>query len=155
MQEKEIVKGWDYPPTKRLILLSGLPRSGKSTYAQNLVKQEGAVIVNPDSIRLAVHGQAYIAEAEPFIWAITYAMVDALFIAGHKVVVVDATNTTEKARKPWLDKFENREDIFVVWIIINTKKEICLERSKATNQGYLIPVIERMAAETDIDTLKG
>ena len=153
--QQETIKAWDYPPNKKLILLSGLPRSGKSTYAQKMVKQENAVIVNPDSIRLAVHGQPFIAEAEPFIWAIAYAMVDALFIAGHKIVVVDATNINDKARKPWYDKFENRKDILIEWKIFNTKKEVCLERAKATNQSYLIPVIERMALETDIDILKG
>jgi len=140
---------------KRLVLLSGLPRSGKTTYAQQMVKNCNAVIVNPDSIRIALHGQAFIKEAEPFVWAVAYAMVDSLFIAGHKVVVVDATNTTEKARKPWYDRFGEREDIQIEWVICNVKKEVCIARARATNQAYLISVIERMAAETDIDSLKG
>lgn len=44
---------------KKLILTIGLPRSGKSTWA----KQQGCPVVNPDSIRLALHGKAYIQEA--------------------------------------------------------------------------------------------
>lgn len=139
---------------KRLILLAGLPRSGKSTYAKSLVEGCKAVIVNPDSIRLAVHGQPFIQEAEPFVWAIAYAMTEALFIAGHETVIVDATNINEKARKPWYDRFrENRTDISVELVVIGTSKSECIARALLTKQSYLIPVIERMAAETDLPGL--
>jgi predicted kinase len=140
---------------KKLILLAGLPRSGKSTYAKGLIDSCGAVIVNPDSIRLAVHGQPFIAEAEPFVWAIAYAMTEALFIAGHSVVVVDATNTNEKARKPWYDRFkEKRTDVTVELVVVGTSKGECMARAVLSNQAYLIPIIERMAAETDLEALK-
>jgi predicted kinase len=140
---------------KKLILLAGLPRSGKSTYAKGLIDGCGAVIVNPDSIRLAIHGQPFIAEAESFVWAVAYAMTEALFIAGHDVVVVDATNTNEKARKPWYDRFqEKRTNISVELVVIGTSKGECMARAILSNQSYLIPVIERMAAETDLEALK-
>ena len=104
-------------------------------------------------VNLAVHGQPFVAEAEPFIWAIAYAMVEALFITGHDTVVVDATNTNAKARKPWYDRFE-REDTTIDLVIIDTPKEVCIRRAIDTNQSYLIPVIERMSSETDIEALK-
>lgn len=48
-----------------LVLMVGLPRSGKSTIARS-----GRVpIVSPDAIRLALHGQPFIASAEPTVWA--------------------------------------------------------------------------------------
>ena len=83
---------------KTLHLLVGLPRSGKSTYA----KTTGHPIVNPDSIRFALHGHAFVKQAESFVWAIAHKMVEALFLAGHSDVVLDATNTTAKRRKEWL-----------------------------------------------------
>ncbi|GAF94425.1 unnamed protein product, partial [marine sediment metagenome] len=64
---------------KKLILTVGLPRSGKTTWA----RKQGIPMVNPDSIRLALHGKAFIEEAEPMIWTIAKYMVRALFIAGH------------------------------------------------------------------------
>jgi len=140
---------------KRLILLAGLPRSGKSTIAKSWAEKFQAVIVNPDSIRLAVHGQPFIAEAEPFVWAIAYAMAEALFIAGHDIVVVDATNTNEKARKPWYERFkERRTDVSVELVVVGTSKGECIARAILTNQEYLIPVIERMSRETDLEALK-
>lgn len=83
---------------KALICLVGLPRSGKSTWA----KSQAWPIVNPDAVRLAIHGQRFITEAEPFVWATVRAMVKALFLAGHNIVILDATNTTRKRRDEWL-----------------------------------------------------
>lgn len=118
----------------------GLPRSGKTTLCQKL-KTEGFVIVNPDSFRIAIHGQRFIAEAEPFVWAAVYAAVDGLRIAGHDVVV-DGTHITEKRREPW----KKRGAIFLP---IGTTKEVCIERATALNDAEIILVIERMAAECD------
>ena len=121
-----------------LILTVGLPHSGKSTWA----KIQGHPIVNPDSIRLALHGQAYIQEAEGFVWQIAYLMAKALFIAGHGTVIIDATNISEKRRNQWIDRFPNAR---VVLEKFNTSKEECIERAKNNDRNDLIPIIERMA----------
>lgn len=68
----------------RLLVTVGLPRSGKSTWA----KQQGAPVVNPDAIRLALHGQAFLQEAEPLVWVMAKYMVEALFLAGHSTVIL-------------------------------------------------------------------
>lgn len=121
-----------------LILTVGLPRSGKSTWA----RQTGLPIVNPDSIRLALHGQPFHADAEPFVWAIARAMVRALFLAGHATVVLDATNTTEKRRAEWQSEhWETRLQVF------DTPADVCAERAVAAGRTDLLPVIERMAAQ--------
>lgn len=78
-----------------LLMTVGLPRSGKSTWAR---KQFGVPIVNPDSIRLAMHGHQFIKSAEPFVWATASTMVEALFLAGHPTVILDATNVTRATR---------------------------------------------------------
>lgn len=80
-----------------LIATCGLPRSGKSTWAQ----RSSYPVVCPDAIRLALHGQRFASQAEPFVWAIAKVMVRALFGAGHKTVVLDATNTTRVRRDEW------------------------------------------------------
>lgn len=131
--------------SKQLILTIGLPRSGKSTWA----KKQRYPIVNPDSIRLALYGQAYIKEAEQMVWAIAKYMVKALFLAGHDTVVVDATNTTEERRNFWKDDYWA-----INYIYFPADKETCVKRAKESNTGYLIPVIERMSMELDIEECK-
>ena len=119
----------------KLILTVGLPRSGKSTWAQKM----GQPIVSPDAIRLSLHGQVFIATAEPLVWAMARLMVASLFEAGHTVVILDACNATQKRRDEWLDPR---------WVIetvnFTATKEKCIERAKAGRED-LIPVIERMA----------
>jgi predicted kinase len=127
-----------------LILMAGLPRSGKSTWA----KKQKYPIVNRDSIRLALHGQRYVAEAESFVTAIEDIIVKALFLAGHDTVIVDATHMTAERRKRWYSGPWNTE----LKIIPTTKSE-CIKRALQENDDVIIPVIERMAEETDIPGL--
>lgn len=121
-----------------LIMTVGFPRSGKSTWA----RQQGHPIVCPDAIRLALHGQVWQPLAEGFVWAITKVMVRALFISGHTTVILDSTNITEHRRNEWRSQSWKRH-----FHIVDTSKEVCLQRAEETDQAYLIPVIETMAAE--------
>jgi len=120
---------------KTLYVTVGLPRSGKSTWA---IKQN-IPMVNPDSIRLAVHGQPFLKNAEPMVWAIAMYMVKSLFIAGHQHVLLDATCISQMERYGW--KSDEWETTF---ILFDTTKEECIERAKKDNKKFLIPVIERM-----------
>lgn len=120
---------------KTLILMVGLPRSGKSTWA----KQSGFPIVSPDAIRLSIHGEAFNSKAEPWVWVTAKVMVSSLFEAGHNIVVLDATNTSRKRRDEWIsDKWETR------FKSIDISKEVCMDRAKDGGREDLLPVIERM-----------
>ena len=124
-----------------LVMTVGLPRSGKSTWA----KADGAPIVNPDSIRLAFHGERFIPSAEPMVWAMAKYMVAALFLAGHRRVILDATNTTMKRRNEWKDKRWARQ-----FLLVNTPKEICIERAIYEGDMNIIPIIEKMADQFEM-----
>lgn len=128
----------------KVILTVGLPLSGKSTWA----REQGHPIVNPDSIRLALHGMRFVPAAEDFVWAITYLMVRALILAGHEKVIVDATNITSKRRQPYYYKFK---DCIIDCHEMGTSKEECIKRAKDLGDEEIIPVIERMAADYDYD----
>lgn len=121
-----------------LLCTVGLPRSGKTTWA----RKQNLPIVSPDAIRLALHGQRFIAEAEPHVWAIAKTMVRALFLAGHKMVILDATNNTRKRRDEWQSK-----EWKTYFKVIDTPASVCLDRARAEGDEYIMPVIERMAAQ--------
>jgi predicted kinase len=131
----------------KLIVTVGLPRSGKTTWARTT----GWPIVNPDSIRLALHGQRFYGPAEPFVWAMAYAMVEALRLAGHERIVVDATNVSAKRRAEW----ENRYPGAVEWKVIETPPIECIRRAVAEKDDAIIPVIQRMADEWDLPCQNG
>jgi predicted kinase len=127
-----------------LILTMGLPRSGKSSYCRELISQ-GVPVVNPDSVRLALHGQPFIPSAETMIWALAKYAVKSLFEVGHRVVAVDATNTTEHARNNWKSIQWSRNIVY-----FQTSKEECIRRAVASDKEYLCDVIENMHEQLTI-----
>lgn len=126
-----------------LRIMMGLPASGKSTYCSDLM-DHGYVIVNPDKIRLALHGQAFQKLAEGFVWATAELMVRTLLMQGHSVVV-DATNMHKQARSRWRSiAGEFGLKLYIDWH--KASVETCKARDAARASGRVGPeVIDRMA----------
>jgi len=129
---------------KTLILTVGLPRSGKSTWS----KKSGYPIVNPDSIRLALYNRPFIKECEPMVWTITRYMIKSLFIAGHEIVVLDATNLKKTDRIKWISK-----DWECQYQYFDTSAKVCIERALDGGKEYLIDVINRMDSQKDLSDI--
>lgn len=81
------------------------------------------------------------------VWVIAEIMVKALFKAGHNVVIVDATNNTAKRRVFWERQLGNTARIEPE--IFNASAEECIKRARLIDDEEIIPVIERMDAESD------
>lgn len=124
---------------KTMLIAVGLPRSGKSTKLQSMTYP----IVNRDAIRLAIHGQPFIAETERLVSVIEDFMVSALFNAGHEIVSIDATHVSEKRRERWV-RTAAAIGCAIIWVVFKTPKDQCIERAHRDGREDLIPVIERM-----------
>lgn len=130
------------PNAARLAIMCGLPQSGKSTYAQAM-QEAGWVRVNPDDIRLALHGREMYAPAEDLVWANAKLAMRALLLGGHRVVV-DATNTTKKERAPWI-AMARELDVSLEAFVVETSAEECQRRNDASEKPIPSEVIDRMA----------
>ncbi len=132
----------------RLAILCGLPKSGKSTYAKKL-QEDGWVVVNPDTVRLQLHGQAFYPAAEPFVWAAVELMVRSLLASEHRVLV-DATNTTKKRRAQWV-KLAGEFGLTLDAYVMDTPVEECHYRNdfiaKYGSDAVPREVIDRMATQ--------
>lgn len=125
---------------KTLILMCGLPRSGKTTIARTL----NIPIVNRDAIRISVHGEAYIQKAEPIVTVIEDTMVESLFRAGHDQIVIDACHTSVTRINRWLQFCRYLDHPTRVRIeVVDTNMNTCIERAKESNIA-LVDVILRM-----------
>ncbi len=126
--------------TPLLIAMVGLPRSGKSTIVVKLAQELGAPIVRRDAIRLALHGNRFLSDAEDMVRSISRYMINSLFLAGHQVVIADETNYSLKARAYIQNSALYRTEFYEV----PTRPEVCIERAHLTGQSDLEPVIQAM-----------
>jgi hypothetical protein len=106
----------------------------------------GKPIVNPDSIRRAMHGQRFAAEAEELVWAMAKIMVRSLFLAGHTEIIVDACHTHAARRDFWKDRSWKRE-----YVVMDVAPEVCTARAVAAGDNEILEHIERMALNYDLD----
>lgn len=81
----------------KLAIMCGLPRSGKTTRAKSL-ERECWVRICPDNIRLELHGQPFVKEAESRVWAVARDRARSL-LKGDHMVLIDATYLTRQSRR--------------------------------------------------------
>jgi predicted kinase len=122
----------------KLYFTVGAARCGKSTYCNRWVKEApNRVIVCSDDIRKAISGDRFNSLTEGYVQAIKYTMIRAYLDRGFDVIA-DGTHTTEQHMYELL-----RIDNNAQYILIDTKKNICIQRAKDTNQSDLKHVIDR------------
>ena len=126
---------------KILIVLVGLPYSGKTTWANAV----GCPIVCPDAVRQA-YGVRFEKRLEHQVWATAFTMVSALFNAGHNFVILDACNTSVRRRSKWLRQDNGSfHDWRVVFKVIGTDYDTCINRAILAGDDKILRVITRMA----------
>jgi predicted kinase len=124
-------------PCPELVVLIGLPKSGKSTHVDQHFQHYQ--LICPDDIRQGL-GVRHDQRLEPFVWAVVEAQARAI-LRRRRSLVIDATNTTENARQKWINLArEYQYPLKMIWI--NTPIELCLER--AEQDGFPRSVLRRM-----------
>lgn len=116
----------------KLLALVGNCRSGKSTYAEewrNDPDGEFRIVINPDSIRIALHGTSFTMDqlhsnGELMVKMILRTVVKALYNDGY-YVCVDACNCHLEDIKYWLSIDRNAEFQYIA-----TPLEVCKERAR-------------------------
>jgi predicted kinase len=133
----------------KLAIMCGLPRSGKTTLAKEL-EREGWVRVSPDDIRLALHSQPFVKEAESTVWAVARDRSRRLLQSDHKVLI-DATNLSKESRGSW-SKLAKEFGLSLDIYLVETPFEICLKRNIGTGavpEDVLRRMNERYQRPTD------
>ena len=127
----------------RLIVLSGVPGSGKSTYCQaykelyeaNNIKVN---IVSSDEIRMELFGRYNNFENEKLVWEIFRAKAYEYSKQDHSVTILDATTLTNKHRYNYALKYKGLyKQIYLV--VMATPFEKCLEQNKMRPENKWVP----------------
>lgn len=129
----------------RVILLVGVPGSGKSTLAAKLSKK-GFVILNADTIREEVWGDAAEQKDPDKIFGILYERLEGL-LKQDKDVVVDNTNLSYKLRKQITDRARKAGYSDIQLWLLDVPLEICLERNQKRTRSVPEDVVANMFIE--------
>jgi predicted kinase len=133
----------------KLILMQGLPGSGKSTRAQELAKQYGnAIRVGRDQLREMLHFGDWSGKKEAITKEAQVAVVDRLLDNGH-VVIVDDTNIQPSRIQFWRD-YAKKRGIEIKWERMETPIEECQRRDMLRDKPVGSSVIVAMAMQAGI-----
>lgn len=129
----------------RLVMLSGLPASGKSTLAKKLVKESGNMgRVNRDSLRAMLFDSVWSGKREGVVVECEKAIARVLFLEGMSVVV-DDTNLSSRHRQMWSQFAQSNGESFETKNL-DVDLDTCLVRDSVRGVESVGPaVIYRMA----------
>ena len=133
-----------------LIVLGGLPASGKSTYAEMLVESGQFCRVCPDLIRKELYGNESIQGNGREVFKIAFDAIQRLGKQNFNVVF-DATNINADRRKELVEEMRPYFDIIIFkWFDVATA--VCLERNRQRERQVPEEVIWRMAKTATVPT---
>ncbi len=129
-------------PKPILILVAGLPASGKTTFANALAKKLGALWLNSDVLRekLNLRGK-YDAVSKQKVYSAMLTLAEEALLGGNSLVA-DSTFYKEDLRKPWKELAEKtRTDYIFIEIVVSdedARKRLLIPRadSEATWDVY-------------------
>jgi len=136
-----------------LVVLVGLPASGKTCLAAELSKRTGAAVIESDAVRkLLVQVRCYTHAENRRVFAAVHAAVDAT-LARVAMAIVDATNLAERDRVP-LYKIAERRAARLVLVHVVAPFEVARQRleqraSADTHSEANLSVYERMQWRTE------
>ena len=125
---------------RHLVLLIGIPGSGKSSLAAGL-QQTGCAVVSTDQIRVALFGDAAVQGDWRLIWQ---RVEQDLQAAMGRITVYDATNTRRSARRAVIRLARSTGYHRVTGLWLNPPLEICLARNQQRPRQVPEAVIRRM-----------
>ncbi len=121
----------------RVIVLVGLPGSGKSTWAA----RQGLPVLSSDAVRELLSGDATDQTIQKRVFATIRFLLRQRIAAGQRVTCIDATHLTPWERRPYL----RMKGVVVEAVYFDTPTEVCKARNLGRVRVVPEDVIDRMA----------
>ena len=127
---------------KKIILMQGLPASGKSTWTKDYCKEHPEfATVNRDHIRSILTAYKKITDPE-FKWSskfeeqVVFVELDAAkkLVESGKSLIVDDTNFSKNSIEMW-EKFADEHDLELSYEFIDTPVNVCIARDSVREES--------------------
>lgn len=128
-----------------LCIMTGIPGSGKSTYAENLAKEKSAVIVSTDAIREELFGTASYQKHGDRVFEIAEARIKD-FLEHNKSVIFDAMNLKPAWRRELIEKYGKYVDLKMS-VAFEIPAAECVNRQKARERQVPPEIIYKKEKE--------
>lgn len=135
-----------------LIVLGGLPASGKSTYAEMLAESGVFQRVCPDLIRKELYGDENIQGDGARVFKIAFHDIKEYGCLGENVVF-DATNINANRRKKLVEDMRGYFDI-IIFKWFDTPLAVCRERNSKRGRQVPFDVMLRMESNFEEPTME-
>jgi predicted kinase len=117
-----------------LIIVSGLPGTGKSYFSRKLGEQLSSVIVESDALRKKLFPlPVYSAEESQRLFSASYRLIEEL-LSSSISVILDATNLVEYHRE-FLYRIAERLKVKLIIVWVQAPKELVRQRLQGRSQG--------------------
>jgi predicted kinase len=125
----------------RIVVLVGLPGSGKSTY----LEKKGIQALSSDTMRILLADDVTDQSIHGRVFASLRYLLRHRIAIGRPVTYVDATHLTPGQRKPYI-QIARRYGCRVEALFFDVPAEVCKERNRGRDRLVPEDVIDRMAA---------
>jgi predicted kinase len=133
-----------------LAVMTGISGSGKSTYANGLKTSLNAQLVETDSIRLELTGNAEDQSQNSKVFEIARKRVNDYLSQG-KNTIIDATSLSVKDRKDWIEIGKNN-NAEVRAYFIDTPVDVCKSQNNKRTRKVPEWVIDKQASKLHAPT---
>ena len=149
MYNEEYMGSRDGHPRPRIIVLVGLPGSGKSTYLERLK----VPVLSSDAVRGLLADDPTDQSIHTRVFRVLRLLLRQRLEIGRPVTYVDATHLTPNERRPYI-RLGERYGCDVEAMFFDVPLAVCLERNRRRARMVPEDVLERMALKLKPPTRK-